>query len=57
MTGIMVFVSILFLLQIVTNIVVIASIGKLIKLNKHSKVNLNNIFEVFFNESVKSKNL
>ena len=57
MTGILIFVSLLFLLQVVTNIVVIVSIGKLIKLNNQSKVNLNHIFEGFVNESIKSKDI
>ena len=57
MTGVLVIVSLLFLLQVVTNIVVIVSIGKLIKSNKQSKVNLNHIFEGFVNESVKSKDI
>lgn len=56
MTGVLIIVSLLFLFQVVTNIVVIVTIGKLIKLNKQSKVNLNHIFEGFFNESIKSKN-
>lgn len=57
MTGVLVIVSLLFLLQVATNIVVIVSIGKLIKLNKQSKVNLNHIFEGFVNESTEPKNL
>lgn len=57
MTGVLVIVSLLFLLQVVTNIVVIVSISKLIKFNKQSKVNLNHIFEGFVNESVKSKDI
>ena len=57
MTGILLFVCFLFLLQVVTNIVVIVSISKSIKLNKQSKVNLNHIFEGFVDESIKSQHI
>lgn len=55
MTGVLLIVSLFFLLQIVTNILLIVSIGKMTKLNKQSSVNLNHIFEGFVNESIKSK--
>lgn len=55
MTGLMFFVSVLFLLQSLTNIVLILFIKKWIGVSKQSKVNLDNIFEGFANEHIQSK--
>ena len=55
MTGLMFFVSVLFLLQSVTNIVLILFIKKSIGVSKQSKVNLNNIFEDLVNEHIQPK--
>lgn len=55
MNGLLVLVSLLFLLQSVTNIVLIIFIRKWIGTSKQSKVNLNNIFEGLVNEHIQSK--
>lgn len=55
MNGLLVLVSLLFLLQTVTNIVLIIFIKKWIGTSKQSKVNLNNIFEGLVNEHIQSK--
>lgn len=57
MNGFLVLVSLLFLLQSVTNIVLIIFIRKWICTSKQSKVNLNNIFEGLANEHIQSKDL
>lgn len=57
MNGLLVLVSLLFLLQSVTNIVLIIFIRKWIGTSKQSKVNLNNIFEGLANEHIQSKDL
>ena len=55
MNGMLVLVSLLFLLQSVTNFVLIVFIKKWISVSKQSKVNLNNIFEGLANEHIQSK--
>lgn len=57
MNGLLVLVSLLFLLQSFTNIVLIIFIRKWIGTSKQSKVNLNNIFEGLANEHIQSKDL
>lgn len=57
MNGLLVLVSLLFLLQSVTNIVLIIFIRKWIGTSKQSKVNLSNIFEGLANEHIQSKDL
>lgn len=56
MNGLLVLFSFLFLLQSVTNIVLIVFIKKLIISVKHSKININNIFGGFSHEHFQSKN-
>lgn len=55
MNGLLVLVFLLFLLQSVTNILLIVFIKKLMNVSKQSKVNLNNIFEGLANEHIQFK--
>lgn len=55
MTGLLIIVSLLFLLQSVTNIVLIHFIRKWIARNKKGFVNLSNIFEGVKDEHIQSK--
>lgn len=52
MNGLLVLVSLLFLLQAITNILLIVFIKKWMSVSKQSKVNLNNIFEGLSNEHI-----
>lgn len=52
MNGLIAFLILSFLLQVVTNIVLIVLMKRFIKLSKNNSVNLSNIFEVTKDEHI-----